>query len=207
MLTILFITGWHDRYFYQTTIVESCESAPVSPAEVTHSVFWVYDMNGGGESFTDDKGGFMRKIAATLIIASLLSASTVAPVFANGWNGGYSHGRGYGFNPFWPVVAIVNAALYIPAAIIGTVAQLATPQPVVYGYAPPPAPVRVYSEPATYYEPRYSYAPAPNDYYAPTPQYQQRVYVAPSESYSPSNNQQRSYAPIESYTPPYYITR
>jgi hypothetical protein len=165
-------------------------------------------MNGGGEFSTDNKGGYMRKIAVTLIIASLLSATSVAPVFANGWNGGYSHGRGYGFNPLWPVAAIVSAALYIPAAIIGTVAQIATPQPVVYTYAPPPAPVRVYSEPATYYAPRYSYAPAPNDYYAPRTYNQQRGYVAPSESYSPSNNQQRAYvAPVESYTPPYYITR
>jgi len=132
-------------------------------------------------------GGLMRKMAVILIGASLLLAA--APVFADGW-GGHSHGRGGGFNPLWPITTVVTAALYIPAAIIGSVAQLAVPGPVGYGYAPPPAPVgRVYSGPPTYYAPGYSYAPTTN--YAPRPYNQPRVHVAPSES----------------YTPPYYVTR
>ena len=134
-------------------------------------------------------GGFMRRILVALIVACLLSATSAAPVFADGW-GGHPHGRGGGFNPLWPITTVVTAALYIPAAIIGSVAQLAVPGPLGYGYAPPPAPVgRVYSGSPTYYAPGYSYAPTTN--YAPRPYYQQRVYVAPSES----------------YTPPYYIKR
>ena len=133
----------------------------------------------------------MRRILVALIVACLLSATSAAPVFADGW-GGHSHGRGGGFNPLWPITAAVNAALYIPVAIIGTVAQLAVPGPVGYGYAPPPAPVRqVYAGPATYYTPGTYYAPAPTRYFAPAPYYQQRVYAAP-----------KGY-----YAPPYYPTR
>lgn len=131
----------------------------------------------------------MRKMVVSLIAATLLSIAAT-PVFADGW-GGHSHGRGGGFNPFWPITAIVNAALFIPVAIIGSVVQLAAPGPVGYGYAPPPVAVvpRIYSGPPTYYAPGYSHAPTTS--YAPRPDYRQRVYVAPSES----------------YTPPYYVTR
>jgi len=120
----------------------------------------------------------MRKILATLIIATLLSATTAAPVLADGW-GGHSRGRGGGFNPLWPLTTAVTAVLYIPAAIIGTVAQLVVPGPAGYGYAAPPAPVepRAYSGPAPYYAPAPNYAPAP--YYAP------RVYVVPGGYYPP----------------------
>jgi hypothetical protein len=112
-------------------------------------------------------GGYMKKIVVTIIVASLLSATTAAPVFADGW-GGYSHGRGDGFNPFWPI----TAALAIPAAIVGTAVHLAVPEPV---YAPPPGSVAtVYSGPATYYSPRV-YA-APRGYYAPRAYYSDRSY-------------------------------
>ena len=42
----------------------------------------------------------MRKILVALMVACLLSATTVAPVLANGWGG---HG-GCGFNSLWPIV-------------------------------------------------------------------------------------------------------
>jgi hypothetical protein len=121
------------------------------------------------------KGGFMRKIVVTLIVASLLSATSVAPVFADGW-GGYYHGRGGVFNPFWPI----TAALAIPAAIVGSVASLAVPPPVGYGYAAPPVAVAppVYPRPVTYY--------APGPYYGP------RVYVAP-RAYYPVRGYYRAY--------------
>ena len=115
----------------------------------------------------------MRKIVVTLIVASLLSATSAAPVFANGW-GGYYHGRGGGFNPFWPIAA----ALAIPAAVVGTVAQLAVPQPGGYVYDAPPVPV--YAGPATYYAPQPYYAPrvyaAPRGYNAPRAYYPDRYY-------------------------------
>ncbi len=77
----------------------------------------------------------MRKIVVTLIVASLLSLTSVAPVFAGGWGGGY-HGRGCGFNPLWPI----TTTLAIPAAVIGTVVNLAATVPATYGYAQlPPA--------------------------------------------------------------------
>ena len=56
------------------------------------------------ESNKSVNGGYMKKIVVTLIVASLLSATTAAPVFAGGW-GGHSYGRGDGFNPFWPIAA------------------------------------------------------------------------------------------------------
>jgi hypothetical protein len=103
----------------------------------------------------------MRKIVTTLIIAGLLSATSVAPAFADG----YYNGRVDVFNPLWPVAA----ALSIPAAIVGAVANL--PVPVVYGY---PAPV-VYSNP--YYQPGPYYAPyGPRGYYAPRGYYPYRGY-------------------------------
>ena len=120
------------------------------------------------------KGGCMRKIMVTLIVASLLPATSAAPVFADGW-GGYSHGRDCGFNPLWPIAA----ALAIPAAIIGAVAQLPVPVPGGYVHATPPAPV-VYARPATYY--------APQPFYAP------RAYVPPGRCYA-----QRPYHPPRDY--------
>ena len=107
-----------------------------------------------------EEGRCMRKMISTLIIASLVSATSVAPAYADGWRG---HHGGV-FNPLWPVAV----ALSIPAAIIGTVANAVTPVPVGYGYAAPPAPV-AYSGYPTYY--------APGAYYAP------RVYVAPRGYY------------------------
>jgi hypothetical protein len=123
----------------------------------------------------------MRKIVATLIVASLLlSLTSVAPVFAGGRGGGY-HGRGGGFNPLWPI----TAALAIPAAIIGTVVNLAATVPAPYGYDAPQAPETYYA-PGAYYAPR-AYA-APTGYYAP------RVYAAP-----PRNFERRGYYPVSGY--------
>ena len=127
----------------------------------------------------------MRKILVALIIASLLSATAAAPAFANGWRG-HSHGWGGGVNIFWPSAA----ALSIPAAIIGTVAQIAVPPPAGYGYGAPPAPAQpeVYPGPPTYY--------APGPYYAPGAYYAPRVYVAPRVYYAP-----RPYYPGGVYRP------
>jgi hypothetical protein len=112
----------------------------------------------------------MRKILATLIIASLLSATTVAPSFAGG----------YECNPFWPVAAALTTA-----AIIGSVANAAAPSPVVYGYGAPPATV-VYTRPAAYY--------APRPYYAPAGYYAARGYAAPRGYYAP-----RAHYPYRGY--------
>ena len=113
----------------------------------------------------------MRKIVVTLIVASLLSLTSVAPVFAGGGGGGY-HGRGGEFNPLWPI----TAALSIPAAIIGTIVNLAATVPAPYGYDAPQAP-ETYCAPGAYYAPR-AYA-APTRYYAP------RAYAAPTRYYAP----------------------
>ena len=95
----------------------------------------------------------MRKIVVTLIIASLLSLTSVAPVFAFGWA--------------------------IPAAIIGTIVNLAATVPSVpltYGYAAPQAP-EIYYAPGAYY--------APRSYVAATRYYASRVYAAPARYYRP----------------------
>jgi len=113
----------------------------------------------------------MRKIVVTLIVASLLSLTSVAPVLAGGWGGGY-YGRGGACNPLWPI----TAALTIPAAIIGTVVNLAATVPPTYGYAVPQVPVTYYA-PGSYYAPRVY--PAPMRYYA------SRVYAAPARYYRP----------------------
>lgn len=99
-------------------------------------------------------GGCMKKLIVTLIIGSLLSAATVTPALASEWNP--PHVRGGIFNPLWPVVA----ALSIPTAIAGAVANATVPAPVV-----------VASPPVSVAPPVYA---APPEYYAPT-----RVYVAP----------------------------
>jgi hypothetical protein len=111
----------------------------------------------------EGKGGCMKKIVVTLIAATLLSATTAAPVFAHGY-----YGRSVVVDPLWPVAA----ALALPAAILGTVANAITPEPV---YVAPPAPV--YSGPATYYAPRTYYRP--RVYYAPRAYYPPRNYYAP----------------------------
>jgi hypothetical protein len=106
----------------------------------------------------------MRKIIVTFVVATLLSATAAAPVFADGW-GESRHERGLPGGPLWPIVA----ALSIPAAVIDTVAHVAFPFPGV-GVTAGPA---VYAGPAAYY------APAPEPYYAP------RVYVEPRGYYAP----------------------
>lgn len=124
----------------------------------------------------------MRKIVVTLVIASLLSLTFVAPVSAGGWGGGY-HGRGGGCNPLWPIAA----ALAIPAAVIGTVANLAATVPATYGYAAPQPPETYYA-PGAYYAPRVYVVPryyAPRVYVAPR-YYVPRAYVAPTGYYAPS---------------------
>ncbi len=118
----------------------------------------------------------MRKIVVILIVASLLSLTSVAPVFAGGWGGGY-HGRGSGFNPLWPI----TAALGIPGAIIGTVVNLAATGPATYGYAP--------QVPETYYAPGAYYAP--RAYVSPTRYYAPRAYAASTRYYAP-----RGYYPV-----------
>src|SRR5208283_3601319 len=137
----------------------------------------------------------MRKIVVTLIVASLLSLTSVAPVFAGGW-GGWYHGRGGGFTPLWPI----TAALAIPAAIIGTVVNLAATVPAPYGYAAPEAPETYYA-PGGYYAPR-AYAPptayyAPRAYAPPTAYYAPRAYAPPTRYYAP-----RAYAPPTAYYAP-----
>jgi len=134
----------------------------------------------------------MRKIVVTLIVASLLSLTSVAPVFAGGWGGGY-HGRGGGFNPLWPI----TAALGIPGAIIGTVVNLAATLPAT---AAPQAPETYYA-PGAYYAPRAYAAPtryyASRTYAAPPQYYASRTYAAPPRYYAP-----RAYA-----APPRYFAR
>lgn len=125
------------------------------------------------------RGGFMRKIVVILIIASLLSLTSVAPVFAGG---GHHHGRGGGCDPLWPIVA----ALTIPAVIVGSV--LAATVPPTYGYPAPQAPETYYA-PGAYYAPRAYAAPrgyyAPRAYAAPRGYYAPRAYAAPTGYYAP----------------------
>jgi|GEM_PF-2253104 len=144
----------------------------------------------------------MRKIVVTLIVACLLSLTSIAPVFAGGWGGG-RHGRGGGFNPLWPI----TAALTIPAAVIGTVVNLAATVPATYGYAAPQAPETYYA-PGPYYAPRAYAAPtgyyAPRAYAAPTRYYAPRAYAAQPRYYAP-----RAYAAPTGYFAPraYYPVR
>ena len=130
-------------------------------------------------SKTNSRGGFMRKIVVTLIVASVVSLTSVASVFA-----------------FWPVAA----ALYIPAAIIGAIANHAAQAPATYGYAAPQAPETYYA-PEAYYAPRTYAAPtgyyAPRAYAAPTVYYAPRAYAAPPRYYAP-----RAYAAPTGYYAP-----
>ncbi len=137
-------------------------------------------------------GGYMRKITVVLIVAGLLSLTSVEPVAAGGWGGGH-HGRGGVVNPLWPIAA----ALTIPAAIIGTVVAATVPQ--TYGYAPQTP--ETYYAPGAYYAPRAYVAPmryyAPRVYVAPTRYYASRAYAAPMRYYAP-----RAYAaPTPYYAP------
>jgi hypothetical protein len=120
-------------------------------------------------------GGIMKRIVITLIVATILSATTSATAFADGGRG-YYHGRGgVVVDPFWPITWPIAAALSIPAAVIGTVANVAVPPPL---YAPPPAPVYsgpAYYGPGPYYAPRVYYAPR-GHYYAPRGYYHDRHY-------------------------------
>ena len=137
----------------------------------------------------------MKKIVVTLIVASLLFSTSVAPVFAGGWGGGH-HGRGGEFNPLWPIAAVLT----IPAAVIGTVLNLATTVPPTYGYAAPQAPETYYA-PGAYYAPR-AY-PAPTVYYAP------RAYPAPTVYYAPRAYARTGYYAPRAYAAPtrYYAPR
>jgi hypothetical protein len=109
----------------------------------------------------------MRKIVVTLIVVSLLSLTSVAPVFA-----------------LWPI----TAALGIRAAIVETVVNLAATVPATYGYDALQAPETYYA-PGAYYAPRVYAAPtgyyAPRVYAAPTGYYAPRAYAAPTRYYTP----------------------
>lgn len=116
-------------------------------------------------------GGCMKKFIATLMIGGLLSAAAVSPALAQEWD--HPHIRGGVFNPLWPVVA----ALSIPAAVAGAIANVTVPAPAELALPPlPPAP-RVYSAPPAYNAPRVYVTPAPrSDYYAPREYYQRDHY-------------------------------
>lgn len=127
----------------------------------------------GHQTTAAQKGGCMKKIMVALIVGSLLTATSAVPVFAHGWDGA-PHVPGGIFNPLWPVAV----ALSIPAAVVGTVANLAVPAPVDYRYGAPPVVVAppVYSRPARYYPAR-EYV-EPRGYYAPRGYYPSGYYPA-----------------------------
>jgi len=140
---------------------------------------------GNNYSKTNGRGGVMRKIVVTLIVAGLVSLTSVARVFA-----------------FWPIAAALN----IPAAIIGTILNHATKVPAPSGYATPQAPETYYA-PGAYYAPRAYAAPtgyyAPGAYAAPTGYYAPRGYAAPVRYYKPrayaaptGNFARRGYYPV-----------
>ena len=83
----------------------------------------------------------MRKILATVLIASLLSAVSVAPAFAHKIH--YPKGVVV-LNPLLPVAA----AVAFPAVIV---ANAAVPVPVGYGYAAPVAYSAPYYLPGPHY--------------------------------------------------------
>ena len=95
----------------------------------------------------------MKRIVATLAAAALITVSVAAPAFADGW-GRHSHGTNVADVLLWPI----TAALTIPAAIVGTVAQATLPHPVVYE-----APVPAYQDPVAYAGPKAYYAPRYGD--------------------------------------------
>jgi len=128
----------------------------------------------------NSKGGYMRKILISLAITALVSTTLSAPAFADGWGRHYSRGPSAAEVLLWPI----TAAITLPAAIIGSVAQATLPPPVIPGgpprfdygpsayagprayYAPEPYPVpRVYREYRGYYEPRGYYGGRGYRYY------------------------------------------
>lgn len=113
----------------------------------------------------------MRKIVFSLAVAALLSAVVSEPAFADRW-GRHSRGRDAADALLWPI----TAALTLPAAIIGTVAQATIPPPFVYG-GPPVAGPADYAGPRAYY-----YSPPPV-YVVPGGYYEPRVYYAPRRYY------------------------
>jgi hypothetical protein len=123
------------------------------------------------------KGGYMKRIIVTLAMTALVSTTLSAPAFADGWGRHYSHGPSAAEVLLWPIAA----AITLPAAIIGSVAQATLPPPVVVG-----GPPQYDYGPAAYAGPRAYYAPAPcppprayreyRGYYAPRGYYEPRGY-------------------------------
>lgn len=116
----------------------------------------------------------MKKIVASLVVVTLLSATVATRSFADEW-GGRHHGAVVAFDPLWPI----TAALTLPVAIAATVVRATVPPPLV---AEPSAPAvtvepRVYAPPPVYYEPEVYYAP--RTYYAPRAYYAPGYYSAP----------------------------
>jgi hypothetical protein len=128
----------------------------------------------------------MRKILATLIIAGLLSATSVVSTFAD--ENYYDMSV---FNPFWPIAT----ALSIPASIIARVVDPGATVPVILPTLAAPAPA-VYSQPApaVYSRPAPVVYSRPAPYYVPGPYYAPRVYVGPRGYYAP-----RAYYPYGGY--------
>ena len=133
----------------------------------------------------------MRKILSTLVVASLLTATSVAPAFAD------EEYRMSVFNPLWPIAF----ALSLPASIIAGVVDPGARVPVILPTVPVPAPVAYsqrapegysqrapegYAAPATYYAPGPYYAPTV--YYGPSGYYGARANYAPSGYYGPRVN-------------------
>jgi hypothetical protein len=111
----------------------------------------------------------MKKLFTTLVFASLLSVTSVAPVFADA-----VYGMSV-FNPLWPVAT----ALSLPASIIANLVSPGANVPVVVPTLPLPAPV-VYQQPVPYYyAPRVYVGPG---YYAPR-YYAPRAYYPPGRVY------------------------
>jgi len=118
----------------------------------------------------------MKKLVVSIAVTALVTA-VAAPAFAEGW-GRHSHGAVVADALLWPIAA----ALTIPAAIIGGVAQATLPHPVIYGSPPPP----VVEGPGAY--------AGPGAYYAPRVYVEPRVYYVPRGYYAP-----RAYYPARGY--------
>jgi hypothetical protein len=91
----------------------------------------------------------MKRILTTLAAAALITASAAAPAFADG-GGRHSHGANVADALLWPI----TAALTLPAAIIGTVAQSTLPHQVVYENSAFDEGPAAYAGPRAYYAPR-----------------------------------------------------
>jgi hypothetical protein len=116
----------------------------------------------------------MKKIMASLVVVTLLSATVATQAFAGGWDR-HSHGRAVGFDPLWPIVT----ALTLPVVIAESIVRATVPPPVVIEPPAPPETVepQVYSAPPAYYE--------QESYYAPRTYYTPRTYYAPRGYYPP----------------------